>query len=113
MATIRKRGDLQWQAQVRRKGHPNLTKTFNTKADAESWARDIESKLDKGIFLDYTSAQQTTFAMAIKRYKTEVTPNKKGWSAELSKLKNLIITWANILCPYLAAKLLLISEIQD
>ncbi|MBL1432701.1 MAG: hypothetical protein COB94_004560 [Gammaproteobacteria bacterium] len=89
MATYRKRGDFQWQVQVRRNGHPNLTKTFNTKADAESWARDIESKLDKGIFIDYMPAQQTTLLMAVDRYRKEVTPKKKGWRSELSKLKIL------------------------
>ena len=89
MATFRKRGDFQWQVQIRRNGYPNLTKTFNTKYDAESWAREIESKLDRGIFIDYLPSQQTTLASAIKRYKTEVTPSKKGWRAELSKLKIL------------------------
>ena len=30
MADIRKRGDYQWQARVRRKGHPSQTKTFGS-----------------------------------------------------------------------------------
>lgn len=37
-----------WRAQVRRKGHPAYTETFATKAQAESWARRIESQIDAG-----------------------------------------------------------------
>ena len=35
MGTITKRGDMQWQAKVRAKGHPAQSKTFTFKADAE------------------------------------------------------------------------------
>ena len=35
MGTIRKRGDYQFQAQVRRTDYPPQSKTFNTKKDAE------------------------------------------------------------------------------
>lgn len=41
MASILKRGDLQWEARIRarirRKGHPITCKTFTTKSDAEKW----------------------------------------------------------------------------
>lgn len=37
-----------WRAQVRRKGHKTITKTHRTKTAAQSWARDIEAKLDGG-----------------------------------------------------------------
>lgn len=36
MASFRKRGAYQWQAQVRKKGQPLQTKTFETRAEAES-----------------------------------------------------------------------------
>ena len=39
MATIRNRGEYQWEAQIRRKGYPAQRKTFETKADAQAWAR--------------------------------------------------------------------------
>ena len=35
MASFRKRGSYQWQAQVRKKGHPTQTETFETRAAAE------------------------------------------------------------------------------
>ena len=37
MASFRKRGPYQWQAQVRKKGYPLQTKTFETKAAAQVW----------------------------------------------------------------------------
>lgn len=37
-----------WRAQVRRKGHPAYTETFGTKAEAERWARAVESQIDSG-----------------------------------------------------------------
>lgn len=51
MASLRKRGDLQWQARIARKGYPAQVRTFNTKAEAEAWARALESEMDRGSFL--------------------------------------------------------------
>ena len=51
MATFRKRGPYQWQAQVRKKGHCSQTKTFETRAAAEQWAREVEYEMDRGIFV--------------------------------------------------------------
>jgi hypothetical protein len=46
MATIRRlRG--KWQAQVRRKGILPRAKSFATRAEAEKWARNLESELDR------------------------------------------------------------------
>ena len=47
MATFvaRKNG---WQAKIRRKGMPSISRTFDLKADAEAWAREIERELQRG-----------------------------------------------------------------
>ncbi|SBW07628.1 conserved hypothetical protein [uncultured delta proteobacterium] len=68
MATIRKRGDLQWEARIRRKGWPVTCKTFETKYEAEVWARDIEGEMDRGVFVSRTEAEGTTLAEALDRY---------------------------------------------
>lgn len=36
-----------WRAQVRRKGHKPRTRTFDTKREAEQWARGIEAAIDQ------------------------------------------------------------------
>ena len=57
MASFRKRGAYQWQAQVRKKGQPPLQfKTFETRAEAEQWARAIEVEMDKGVFVSRAEA---------------------------------------------------------
>jgi len=43
MATYRKRNG-RWQTQVRIKGYQPVSKTFTRKAEAETWARIIESE---------------------------------------------------------------------
>ncbi|MFP3889969.1 MAG: hypothetical protein ACLFVM_06700 [Ralstonia sp.] len=61
MATFTKRGDLQWQAKIRRKGYPDQSKTFSTRADAEKWARSVELEMDRGRFVSSSEAERTTF----------------------------------------------------
>lgn len=40
-----------WRALIRRKGHKSQCKTFRTKAQADTWARQRESELDNGVVL--------------------------------------------------------------
>ena len=51
MATIRKRGGL-WHSQIRKKGFPQQTRTFQTKAAASSWARRTELSMEDGSWID-------------------------------------------------------------
>ncbi len=79
MASVRKHGD-KWQARVQRKGQLSLAKSFNNKADALKWARNVESQLDLG-----TLAPKQTMPrlmLMVDRYVEEVTPTKKGKSQE-------------------------------
>lgn len=47
MASILKIGE-KWRALIRRKGHRAQCKTFRTRAAAEAWAREIETRIDAG-----------------------------------------------------------------
>jgi len=82
MATFRKRGPYQWQAQVRKKGHSSQTKTFDTGAAAEQWAREIEYEMDRGGFVSRAEAESTTLGELLMRYLQEVTPLKRGAAPE-------------------------------
>lgn len=78
MATFQKRGD-RYQARVRRQGYPEQSDTFRTKAAAERWAREVESKMDRGAFIaPPKDTQRMTLAEAIKKYRTEVSAKKRG-----------------------------------
>jgi integrase len=89
MASITKRGPYQFQAQIRRKGYPTQQRTFETKREAEAWATTIESEMHRGIFVDRSEAERTTFGEALARYAREVTPDKRGWETELCRIKAL------------------------
>lgn len=92
MATINERFDrdgqsIGWQCIVRRKGHPSQTRTFRTKKQADLWAATLESDIGHGRFVDHREAEKTTLATLIDRYRREITPQKRGERAELSKLR--------------------------
>lgn len=86
MAVIEKRGDLQWRVRVRRKGHPAQSATFETKAEAERWAREVESSMAAGRFRDSSHLRSITLRELIRRYRLEVSPTKKGEDREVRRL---------------------------
>jgi len=89
MASIRQLNNTNWQVQIRRKGHKPIVKTFINKTDALKWARQIESEIDRGMFLDRTEADRTTLSEILDRYQVEVTPNKRSATREVSRLNLL------------------------
>lgn len=91
MPTIRKRAD-KWQAQVRRAGHPPLSKSFTTKGDAVAWAREKERLIDRGeLPFDVKQRKRTTISDLLKRYETEITPKKRGAVFELSRIRQMLL----------------------
>lgn len=87
MASIRKRGPYQWEAQIRRRGYPAQSKTFDIKAEAEAWAKMIESEMSRGVWVSRSEAEATTLYEALIRYEEEVSPAKKGAAQESSILR--------------------------
>ena len=72
MATIReKRG--KWQVLIRKKFAKPVTKTFIYKTDAEKYAREKESEIEKGLVVNYEEAARTTLGELLERYRVEVT----------------------------------------
>lgn len=88
MATIRQRGKY-WEAQIRRRGWPSLSRSFDTKAAAEAWARRSESEMDRGAFVDRSEAERNTFGDLLKRYAEEISPQKKGGPGEILRIRKL------------------------
>lgn len=77
MATIRRRGDLQWQVHVRKRGYSDLFQTCNTRKEAEAWAATIESEMARGVFLCRREAEATTLAEALDRFWDEVASKRR------------------------------------
>lgn len=89
MASIRKlRG--RWQGQVRRRGMKPRCKSFDTKSEAERWARELEAQVDKfGSAPDTRILESTTLGQLILRYELEVSPLKRGAVQEIQRIKVL------------------------
>jgi hypothetical protein len=85
LATISKR-KAGWQVQIPRKGFPALSRNFSTASEAKAWARETESEMDRGLYVDRSEAERTTLEDILKRYRNEVTPGKKGCKQEKSRL---------------------------
>lgn len=85
MAYFEKRGDS-WRAQIRRKGYPTLSATFDTKAEAQRWAAEVEGDMSRSRFVDLREAESTTLADALRRYRTEVSDHKKGAKQESTRI---------------------------
>lgn len=77
MASFRLRSN-KWQARVSVQGYPTEVKSFDTKAEAQQWARKIESSMDAGSFRDRSTAKTQRLFDVLERYKNEVTPSKRG-----------------------------------
>lgn len=94
MASFEKRGDFQWRVKVRRQGQRPISKTFETRALAQAWAREAERKLSRGEIDDLDpSTQRTTVREAIRSYCTHVLPTlarggKSGQDAQLNRINN-------------------------
>ncbi len=89
MASIRFRSN-KWQARVSRKEEQSLVKTFQSKEDAERWARSIEVEWDKGTYQNTHQAQKTTFGELIERYLGELTPLMRGAKEDTIRLKAIL-----------------------
>jgi hypothetical protein len=89
MASFQKRAGA-WRALIRRKGYPTLSATFDTKAEAEAWARKTESEIDRGQHADHRPAKVITFADCLRRYAVEVSAQKKGEKQERSRIAFLL-----------------------
>ncbi len=86
MASFRQRGS-KWQARIKRDGFPDQVKSFEAKAEAERWARSVESEMDQGGYTSPASAQKTTLGALIQRYVAEVLPSMKGAHEDAIRLR--------------------------
>lgn len=78
MPTIRKRGPMQWQAIVKRRGIGFASKTFTTRKDAEDWAFVAQAAMVRGAYISRSDAEKTTLRELIKRYRRDVLPGLRG-----------------------------------
>ena len=84
-----------WQAIVRRTGHPQQSKTFRWKEDAEKWIRQVSADIERGVFQSTTAAERTTLSDLIKSFREEYAPHhyrkrddaKEAWRFQLDRIE--------------------------
>jgi hypothetical protein len=92
MATFRNRHG-KWQARVRRLGQQPISKSFQNKQDAERWARQVETDIDKGSYTNVTLAERTLLKDIIKRYIEEVTNQTRSMKEDRYRLGAMMRHW--------------------
>ena len=85
MASIRFRNGRH-EAQVRRKGHPPLSKSFSSKTAAKQWIKATETDMERG---DFKPRVNITVDQLIKRYQTDVVPQQKAHQSALVRCRRL------------------------
>ena len=81
MAYLRKRSGG-WAVEIEKKGFARISRTFDTKAEAEAWAKVTESEMVRGVFVSRHEAENTTLSDALDRYLLEVSVHKKSHRTE-------------------------------
>lgn len=89
MATFERRQGF-WRVKVRRAGFPTQSRSFDNKALAQTWAREVESKMDRGDFVDRSEADRYSLGDVLRRYAAEVSPTKKGQASEELHIRSIL-----------------------
>lgn len=89
MATFYQRGPYQWEAAIRREGFPKERKTFESKRDAQDWAREVERAMRLGQYVPMGKSEKAIFGDLIDRYAREISPSKKNCTSETQILARI------------------------
>lgn len=82
MATVSKHGKG-WRVQIRRAGHPPLSKTFPLKTQAWAWAAQVEKEIFEGSY----NPIQHTLDQALERYETKEAQKREGYRWEVLRIR--------------------------
>lgn len=107
MANIQKRsnakGETSYRVQVRLKGHPPQTATFERLTDAKKWAASTETAIREGRYFQKVEAKRHTFAELTDRYIRDVIPNKGNVKRQQRIQTNQMLWWKEQLGHYVLA----------
>jgi integrase len=92
VATVQPRTDSQgktrYRVQIRLKGYPPETATFDRKTDANRWAQQTETDMKAGRYFKTAESRRHTVAQLIERYLLDIVPNKRP-STQRSQIPQL------------------------
>ncbi len=103
MATIQKRttkgGVISYRVQVRLKGHPTETASFERLTDAKRWAQQIEVAIREGRYFKTSEAKKHTVRETIDRYICEIL----SYKSKSINQKIHLAYWREVLGDYCLA----------
>lgn len=92
MATIRERGG-KIHVQIRKKGYPHLTKSFDSKEAAENWVKDTEKAMNDGDYKDEREAEDKTLADILIAHRDGHILKLKGYEQERDRINQILTIW--------------------
>ena len=78
-----------WEVRVRRYSNKTISKTFIQKEDANKWARETETQIEKGLYEDLSQANSITLNELMQTYYRDITVTKLGCTQEKYKIDKL------------------------
>lgn len=103
MATIQRRetgdGKVKYRVQVRLRGYPPQSETFDRLTDAKAWGERVQAELRAGTYLPQAEARRHTFAELVEAYAA----NRKANRRHDSKQAHQLDWWAERLGPHFLA----------
>lgn len=91
MASITQYRGKTWRAVIRKTGFAPTSKTFDTKAAAQSWATRTEASMITGTHRDVIKEARTqTVRELLEKFRDEVTPLRKGGDWEVTRLNKML-----------------------
>lgn len=102
MASITKRGDS-YRVLIRKKGYPPISETFKRRIDADRWARETETQMDRRV---YVVDDGKTVREIFEDYRDKVSPTKPGATWEKVRINRLLRTakWAHLTVSQISYK---------
>ena len=67
MAYFRRRSGA-WESSIEKNGFPRISRSSDTKGEAETWAATVESEIGRGVFVSRKESENTTLTEALDRY---------------------------------------------
>jgi integrase len=93
VATIEKRvlanGETRYRVKVRVRGEKSRDRTFRRRADAELWAKKVESDLGHGFYVPTTADRRRTLGELVDKFLAEQYPTRRHRSDERNIRRNL------------------------
>jgi integrase len=110
MAYIEKRtskeGDTSYRVQIRLKGHPQATASFERLTDAKRWASQTETSIREGRYFPASVIKAKTLADAIERYRNEQLPELKDFEGRWRLLQWWLKHYGDYALTHVTADLL-------